>query len=84
MCYLDYKDPCDSANGWHLISDKCYRYYKETANWAEARQTCQDNGGDLLVVNTNDELSLVTESVSCDNRASIWLGYSDVRHIVYL
>ena len=78
VLHVDYADPCDSENGWHLVKDKCYKFYKEPATWTVARQMCQAADGDMITVNTNEEVSLVSESVACDNTASIWLGYSDV------
>lgn len=65
------------------MDGKCYRYFKEPARWSAARDTCQKADGDLITVNSNQELSLVSESVSCDNSGSIWLGYSDVSNQIH-
>ncbi|XP_067931175.1 C-type mannose receptor 2-like [Watersipora subatra] len=81
---ITYKDPCDSENGWHLVDGKCYRYFQEALNWLEARQSCQSNDADLITIDSNSELALVTESVSCSNRQSMWLGYSDVNDLKVL
>lgn len=78
LVLTDYADPCDSPNGWHLVAKKCYKYFSEPENWADARQGCLDEGADMLTVNNADELSLVSESVACDSKAPVWLGFSDV------
>lgn len=77
---LDYLDPCDYSNGWNLLNGKCYCFYEEPTTWPEARKICQRDDGDLITVNSNQELGLISESASSYTRTprSIWLGYSDV------
>lgn len=78
FCSSDFLDPCDVSNGWHLLGDKCYKFYSERADWAAARKICQNEDGDLLTVNSADEEHLVAENIACQNNFPVWLGYSDV------
>lgn len=41
--------------GWQLFDSKCYYFSSRMLAWGSSRAWCQTQGGDLLIVNNEDE-----------------------------
>ncbi|XP_041444786.1 hepatic lectin isoform X2 [Xenopus laevis] len=69
------KEACDSA--WITFEDSCYYITTRKSNWQKARSFCVQEGGDLVVVNSEKEQFLKEKSgVSILKR--YWIGLNDL------
>ncbi|XP_013397759.1 uncharacterized protein LOC106164412 [Lingula anatina] len=55
----------------------CYKLFSDPKTWDGARQDCQDQDGDLMVVQNTNEIKFISDSISCGLHDNIWLGLSD-------
>ena len=66
------------GDDWHPYAGKCYKYFTDDVTWGEAKATCEENFGELAVLDTSEKLDIFKEVVSCkDYDAGIWIGLSD-------
>ncbi|KAK3597088.1 hypothetical protein CHS0354_021190 [Potamilus streckersoni] len=70
---------CHSGYEYYQQDKFCYKFYNVCQTWSEARQVCQNEGGDLISLNNRNlnffnELAL-HKSGSCDD---VWVGATDV------
>ncbi|XP_055958871.1 uncharacterized protein LOC126830395 [Patella vulgata] len=78
----DVIDQCDGSNGWKDISGQCFKFFEEKRTWRDARVTCQQYNGDLVLPKVALDILLLADVVPCkgpDNNP--WVGISDT--IVY-
>ncbi|XP_078659901.1 lymphocyte antigen 75-like isoform X2 [Branchiostoma floridae x Branchiostoma belcheri] len=70
-------DACDTANGWELYNERCYKFsgsQKET--WLDAQQICRSYGGDLVSILDDTENNYVM-SKALTVQEPIYIGLSD-------
>lgn len=48
---------CDE--GWSLFSNACYKFNPERKDWKEAANTCEQAGGHLTSIHSQDELAFI-------------------------
>lgn len=41
--------------GWKTLNESCYFFSTSNKNWESSRQDCKSRGGDLVVVNSQEE-----------------------------
>ncbi len=74
VCERSLGSPRKCAQGWEHFGDSCYkRYHHEKKQWDEARDTCQDDNADLIVVNSHFENYWLYDFANRDS-VDIWLG----------
>lgn len=54
-----------------------YQIYDESLSWTEAKRYCEDMGGYLVTITSEDEQKVVEEIVSKGNKYQYWLGGTD-------
>ncbi|XP_051993548.1 CD209 antigen-like [Xyrauchen texanus] len=59
------------ANGWHW-----YFISSEEKSWSESRQFCRDRGGDLVIINTEEEQRFITSLF----KEIVWIGLSVIEN----
>ncbi|XP_062398998.1 CD209 antigen-like [Sardina pilchardus] len=59
--------------GWTHFQSSLYFFSDEKKNWGESRRECQQMGGDLVIINNQDEQNFVKIHQS-DN----WIGLNDI------
>ncbi|XP_055060106.2 uncharacterized protein [Misgurnus anguillicaudatus] len=64
---LNYALMKKSGSSWYYISS-------EEKSWSESRQFCRDRGGDLIIINTEEEQRYIS-SIATD---IVWIGLSDI------
>ncbi|XP_051982667.1 C-type lectin domain family 4 member E-like isoform X2 [Xyrauchen texanus] len=57
----------NSQKGWYFISS-------EEKSWSDSRQFCRDHGGDLLIINSEEEQKLISSF-----NQNVWIGLSDIK-----
>ncbi|XP_051559498.1 CD209 antigen-like protein 2 [Myxocyprinus asiaticus] len=57
----------NSQKGWYFISS-------EEKSWSDSRQFCRDHGGDLLIINSEEEQRLISSF-----KQNVWIGLSDIK-----
>ncbi|KAK3763272.1 hypothetical protein RRG08_015123, partial [Elysia crispata] len=81
------KDSC--PEGMFLFDDLCVEIIRDKQPWADARASCQQNGGDLLKVYDNDKRKTrFINAISSEHRqiykwAKFWLGMRSESEGVY-
>ncbi|NOY94667.1 MAG: hypothetical protein GXP55_26110 [Deltaproteobacteria bacterium] len=64
--------PCDVLeNGGHVY------LFCAAANWTSARDTCTDNGYQLVTIDGEAENSFVRSEASARGAGDVWIGYND-------
>ncbi|XP_051560252.1 C-type lectin domain family 4 member F-like isoform X2 [Myxocyprinus asiaticus] len=58
------------ANGWHW-----YFISSEEKSWSDSRQFCRDHGGDLVIINSEEEQMFITSLI----KDYVWIGLSDIK-----
>ncbi|XP_015204379.2 CD209 antigen-like [Lepisosteus oculatus] len=58
--------PCD----WKMFNGKCYYFSQDTRDWNGAKSHCSQQGSNLAVVKTSEELKFLGSQISSDH----WLG----------
>ncbi len=54
-----------------------YELYDIAMPWTEAKAKCEEFGGHLAVINSQEEQNLIEELLSGGNRGAYWLGITD-------
>ena len=55
-----------------------YIISEQKLNWKDARQSCKDKNGDLVIINNAKEKSHIIELIQCSND-DYWIGLSDIQ-----
>ncbi|KZC07007.1 Hemolymph lipopolysaccharide-binding protein [Dufourea novaeangliae] len=55
-----------------------YKYHNRKRVWNAARKSCLDEGGQLAVLNTEQEEKFLKEWIQKENLDRIWLGIHDL------
>ncbi|XP_051993551.1 CD209 antigen-like protein E isoform X2 [Xyrauchen texanus] len=56
------------ANRWHW-----YFISSEKKSWSQSREICRDRGGDLVIINTEEEQRFISSF-----KERVWIGLSDI------
>ncbi|XP_071360751.1 CD209 antigen-like isoform X2 [Trachinotus anak] len=59
--------------GWREINSRCYFLSSESRTWQESRKYCQDNGGDLVVISSEQEQAALYR-LDGDRYLLFWIG----------
>ncbi|CAC5378406.1 unnamed protein product [Mytilus coruscus] len=76
--YIAYKDGCTNKGYYYdLYSNTCLNIFadKKGKTWSDARNHCQENGGDLISLTTPAKWEFVSNFTSC--RTNMWIGLKD-------
>ena len=46
---------------WHSFDDKCYKLLDEPLTWFDANKTCNEDGGNLASIQTDEENNFIFE-----------------------
>ncbi|XP_023815487.1 CD209 antigen-like protein A [Oryzias latipes] len=57
--------------GWKRFGSSCYYKSTEKKYWMDSRSFCQDEGSDLVVVNSKEEQEFVS---ALNQKAESWIG----------
>uniref|UniRef100_A0A7N6FJM3 C-type lectin domain-containing protein n=1 Tax=Anabas testudineus TaxID=64144 RepID=A0A7N6FJM3_ANATE len=63
--------PCPT--GWNIFRCSCYFLYEGSGSWTKGRQDCRDRGADLVVIDSDEEQSFLSEFTNMNT----WIGLSD-------
>ena len=64
--------------GWEKHNNHCYYWVTEKMNWTTAEDFCQEEGGHLASVSSNETMGFVLLGAHSRNLKYIWLGGNDV------
>uniref|UniRef100_A0ABM5GR70 C-type mannose receptor 2 isoform X1 n=1 Tax=Pogona vitticeps TaxID=103695 RepID=A0ABM5GR70_9SAUR len=71
--------PGSCTQGWHTLSNKCFRIYsQEQVTWQEAKRKCEIQGGLLATISNHLEQAFITAllpNVTFD----LWIGLHDAK-----
>jgi len=70
-------EACDE--GWEKLGDHCYHWVAEKMNWTNAETSCQEKGGHLVSVSSNETMGFVLLGAHSRGLKYIWLGGNDVK-----
>ncbi|XP_046878194.1 asialoglycoprotein receptor 2-like isoform X2 [Hypomesus transpacificus] len=62
---------CD--HGWTRLDSSCYYISTEQKTWEESRQDCTQRGARLVIINSEQEQTILTEL-----KLRVWIGLSDI------
>ncbi|KAK3610157.1 hypothetical protein CHS0354_039940 [Potamilus streckersoni] len=69
--------PCPFGYEYFETETFCYRFHTECKTWSEARKVCQQEGGDLIMLNDSNMdffREMATKKSACVN---VWVGATD-------
>ncbi|XP_065275298.1 CD209 antigen-like protein C [Emys orbicularis] len=61
--------------GWQRFEKSCYFFSTSTKSWPDAKQFCMDQKSGLVIVNTEEEQTFLSNHIT--NPHMYWLGLSD-------
>uniref|UniRef100_A0A8D3AGA2 C-type lectin domain-containing protein n=1 Tax=Scophthalmus maximus TaxID=52904 RepID=A0A8D3AGA2_SCOMX len=66
-------------NSWKQFESKCYYFSARTLTWSSSRAWCRTQGGDLLIVDSEQEQRFIFDSSSSveSSGARLWIGLTD-------
>jgi len=70
-------EACDE--GWEKLGDHCYHWVAEKMNWTNAENSCQEKGGHLVSVSSNETMGFVLLGAHSRGLKYIWLGGNDFK-----
>uniref|UniRef100_A0A3Q1JHX6 C-type lectin domain-containing protein n=1 Tax=Anabas testudineus TaxID=64144 RepID=A0A3Q1JHX6_ANATE len=68
-----YKKNSPCPTGWNIFRCSCYFLYEGSGSWTKGRQDCRDRGADLVVIDSDEEQSFLSEFTNMNT----WIGLSD-------
>ncbi|XP_027880148.1 CD209 antigen-like protein E [Xiphophorus couchianus] len=60
--------------GWRTFSCSCYFLSTSSGSWNKAREDCRNRGGDLVVINDDDEQNFLSTIINKET----WIGLNDI------
>jgi len=74
------RDKCVEAcdNSWEQNGDHCYFWGTNKKNWTDAEDFCQEEGGHLASVTTNETKDFVLEGMNRRGLKTTWIGGNDI------
>ncbi|XP_048861338.1 CD209 antigen-like protein D [Brienomyrus brachyistius] len=73
MNYSTYTENTRKEQGWTRIGTQLYYFSTEKKNWQESRQDCKNKGGDLIIINSQQEQDII-------RGMDVWIGLTDREH----
>ncbi|XP_058476987.1 asialoglycoprotein receptor 1-like [Solea solea] len=69
-------------NSWKQFETKCYYFSSRTLDWSSSRAWCRTQGGDLVIINSEQEQRFMFDSGRTlePSGARLWVGMSDEHH----
>ncbi|XP_025110192.1 C-type mannose receptor 2-like [Pomacea canaliculata] len=67
---IDSRNSCDT--NWIMILDSCYKIYNEAKPWIAAQRSCNEDGANLLTLESLDELLQVRNEMRRINSQTHW------------
>ncbi|GAA6229182.1 CD209 antigen-like protein A [Lates japonicus] len=66
-------------DSWRLFEAKCYYFSSRMLTWSSSRAWCRTQGGDLLIINSEQEQSFIFDTSQALERSStrLWIGMTD-------
>ncbi|XP_033181705.1 CD209 antigen-like protein A [Anabas testudineus] len=64
--------------GWTKFSCFCYFLSPKTGSWTEGRQDCRTRGADLVVIDSAEEQTLLSDLTKEETLS--WIGLTDGEH----
>uniref|UniRef100_A0A8C9XRK0 C-type lectin domain-containing protein n=1 Tax=Sander lucioperca TaxID=283035 RepID=A0A8C9XRK0_SANLU len=61
--------------GWRMFSSSCYLLSAESGSWEKGRQYCRDRGADLVVIDSSEEQTFLSEFIK--KATWYWIGLTD-------
>ncbi|XP_063744028.1 uncharacterized protein LOC134867414 [Eleginops maclovinus] len=61
--------------GWRMFSSTCYHLSKATGSWEKGREECRDTGADLVVIDSAEEQTFLSNFTGGETTA--WIGLTD-------
>ncbi|XP_055995966.1 macrophage mannose receptor 1-like isoform X2 [Ostrea edulis] len=58
-------------------SNNCYQFFDKQLDWMDAREICQNNGGDLASIESREEQFYVSGKIHNMNSVALWIGIND-------
>ncbi len=72
-------NPCRFGYEYFKQETFCYRFHRECKTWSEARQVCQQEGGDLIMLKESNFNFFRDVARSKSNECShVWVGTTDI------
>ncbi len=71
---LQAADPPPDATA---IGDKKYKFYPDVLTWKEAKTKCEELGGQLAIVTSQEQNDALTKLVKDAGKAEAWIGATD-------
>ncbi|XP_052788736.1 uncharacterized protein LOC128223493 [Mya arenaria] len=69
---------CDTQDGYELLQNQlCIKFHNQAKAWPQARDACKHEGGDLLVMDTDNKASIMKNKVLHNHQHSYWIGGND-------
>ncbi|XP_043988842.1 CD209 antigen-like protein C [Gambusia affinis] len=60
--------------GWMMFNYSCYFLSTSSGSWDKAREDCRNRGGDLVVINDDDEQDFLSTII----KKYTWIGLTDI------
>uniref|UniRef100_A0A3B5R8K8 C-type lectin domain-containing protein n=1 Tax=Xiphophorus maculatus TaxID=8083 RepID=A0A3B5R8K8_XIPMA len=60
--------------GWMMFNSSCYFLSTSSGSWNKAREDCRNRGGDLVVINDDDEQNFLSTIINKEP----WIGLNDI------
>ncbi|XP_039674622.1 CD209 antigen-like protein C [Perca fluviatilis] len=70
---LKQKKTCPA--GWRMFSSSCYLLSAEKGSWEKGGQDCRERGADLVVIESSEEQTLLSDFIKKDTW--YWIGLTD-------
>ncbi|KAG7219809.1 hypothetical protein INR49_005831 [Caranx melampygus] len=66
-------------DSWRLFETKCYYFSSRMLSWSSSRAWCQTQGGDLLIINSQQEQEFVFDASRAGEQLNtrLWIGMTD-------
>ncbi|CAB3999160.1 macrophage mannose receptor 1-like [Paramuricea clavata] len=73
VCGLD-KDSINVTSSWSCYGQKCYKYFRTAIIWKDAKERCEEMGGELVRITSSGVSEFVGKLIS----TNIWIALNDV------
>uniref|UniRef100_A0A8C4EKZ1 C-type lectin domain-containing protein n=1 Tax=Dicentrarchus labrax TaxID=13489 RepID=A0A8C4EKZ1_DICLA len=61
--------------GWRMFMCSCYLLSNESGSWARGREDCRNRGADLVVIDSTEEQTFLSDLTMVETW--IWIGLTD-------
>ncbi|XP_023274610.1 asialoglycoprotein receptor 1-like [Seriola lalandi dorsalis] len=66
-------------DSWRLLETKCYYFSSRMLSWSSSRAWCRTQGGDLLIINSEQEQNFIFDTSRAPEQSitRLWIGLTD-------